>query len=536
MAKLSENDLNDFLNPGAVCIKPAEVKKSEKSHEDNEIQVQGNSYFEVTKDTGESKELEVASISLNDCLACSGCITSAETVLVNLQSYQEVLKQLDARTDDQELFYVSSSPQVRANLAAYYGLSLQEMQDVLEMVFVGKLGFCTVLDTNAAREIVLQQCALEFCESWKQRQQENSSENGSEKAIGLNSSDLQKDSINNVASSKPDAHAKLPMLSSSCPGWICYVEKTHSALIPHLSRVRSPQQACGRLLKDWASKQYSLERKQVWHLSLMPCFDKKLEASRDEFSEDGVRDVDAVLTPKEIVEMFKYLDLDPRSIVKNRIPYKISNEVLPAWYPRLTFEEQGGSSSGGYMSYVMSYAAEMLFGIHDANSFVTKVDQNGDLTEYILRDPRSDETLLTMSTCYGFRNIQNLVRKVNGKNSNRRGQVLLKRRMKNDSQKIQQRNRQYDYVEVMACPGGCINGGGQLPFPSGERILASREWMNQVESLYYSPGKKEVDRSFVNDILEQWIRDPQLAPNYLQATYRSVETDLSNPLLLANKW
>ncbi|WBW73136.1 CIA machinery iron hydrogenase Nar1 [Schizosaccharomyces osmophilus] len=535
MAKLSENDLNDFLNPGAVCIKPAEVKKSEKGHENNEIQVEGESYYEVTKDTGESKELEVASISLNDCLACSGCITSAETVLVNLQSYQEVLKRLDSRTDGQEVFYVSSSPQVRANLAAYYGISLEEMQDVLEMVFVGKLGFCTVLDTNAAREIVLQQCAEEFCESWKQKQQEKALESGSEKAIDFSASEVQKNSKNTVSSSKSEPHTKLPILSSSCPGWICYVEKTQSALIPHLSQIRSPQQACGRLIKDWASKQFSLPREQVWHLSLMPCFDKKLEASREEFSEDGIRDVDAVLTPKEIVEMFKHFNLDPRSIIQNRIPYKISDKTLPAWYPRLTYVEQMGSSSGGYMSYVMSYAAEMLFGIHDANAFVTKVNQNGDLTEYMLRNPQNDEVLLTMATCYGFRNIQNLVRKVNG-NSSRRGQVLLKRRMKTDAQKAQQKSRQYDYVEVMACPGGCINGGGQVPFPSGERVLASREWMNQVESLYNSPGRKEVDRSFVNNSLEQWIQDPQLAPEYLQATYRSVETDLSNPLLLANKW
>ncbi|EPX70852.1 iron hydrogenase [Schizosaccharomyces octosporus yFS286] len=533
MAKLSANDLNDFLNPGAVCIKPAEVKKSDKGRENNEIQVEGDSYYEVTKDTGESKELEVASISLNDCLACSGCITSAETVLVNLQSYQEVLKRLDSRTDSQEVFYVSSSPQVRANLAAYYGVSLEEMQEVLEMVFVGKLGFCTVLDTNAAREIVLQQCAEEFCESWKQRRREK--ESGNDGAIDINVSEMQKDSKDVAASLKANPTAKLPILSSSCPGWICYVEKTHSALIPHLSQVRSPQQACGRLIKDWASKQFSISRKQVWHLSLMPCFDKKLEASREEFSEDGVRDVDAVLTPKEIVEMFKHFDLDPKSILKNRISYQISDETLPAWYPRLTYVEQMGSSSGGYMNYVMSYAAEMLFGIHDANEFVTKVDQNGDLTEYTLREPQSDEVLLTMATCYGFRNIQNLVRKVNG-NSSRRGQVLLKRRMKTDAQKAQQKSRQYDYVEVMACPGGCINGGGQLPFPSGERVLASREWMSQVESLYNSPGRKDVDRSFVNKTLEHWIQDPKLVRHYLQATYRSVETDLSNPLLLANKW
>ncbi|CAB40177.1 CIA machinery iron hydrogenase Nar1 [Schizosaccharomyces pombe] len=538
MAKLSVNDLNDFLSPGAVCIKPAQVKKQESK---NDIRIDGDAYYEVTKDTGETSELGIASISLNDCLACSGCITSAETVLVNLQSYQEVLKHLESRKS-QEILYVSLSPQVRANLAAYYGLSLQEIQAVLEMVFIGKLGFHAILDTNASREIVLQQCAQEFCNSWlqsrahKNQNQVTNSVVNEHPLIPHSTSQISGVHSNTSSNSGINENAVLPILSSSCPGWICYVEKTHSNLIPNLSRVRSPQQACGRILKDWAVQQFSMQRNDVWHLSLMPCFDKKLEASRDEFSENGVRDVDSVLTPKELVEMFKFLRIDPIELTKNPIPFQQSTDAIPFWYPRITYEEQIGSSSGGYMGYVLSYAAKMLFGIDDVGPYVSMNNKNGDLTEYTLRHPETNEQLISMATCYGFRNIQNLVRRVHGNSSVRKGRVLLKKRVRSNAQNPTEEPSRYDYVEVMACPGGCINGGGQLPFPSVERIVSARDWMQQVEKLYYEPGTRSVDQSAVSYMLEQWVKDPTLTPKFLHTSYRAVQTDNDNPLLLANKW
>lgn len=92
-----------------------------------------------------------------------------------------------------------------------------------------------------------------------------------------------------------DERKPLPLLASACPGWICYCEKTHGALLPHVSRVKSPQQIMGTLVKDLLSGQVD---RNIYHLTVMPCYDKKLEAARQDFVNQLTtdRDVDCVIT------------------------------------------------------------------------------------------------------------------------------------------------------------------------------------------------------------------------------------------------
>ena len=101
----------------------------------------------------------------------------------------------------------------------------------------------------------------------------------------------------------------MPLLSSSCPGWVCYAEKmVGSAVLPHLSRVKSAQQIQGTLVKYAYAASVSVRPERVCHVSVMPCFDKKLEASRDEFfnpdaGSEGTRDVDCVLSSAELLSL-----------------------------------------------------------------------------------------------------------------------------------------------------------------------------------------------------------------------------------------
>ena len=99
----------------------------------------------------------------------------------------------------------------------------------------------------------------------------------------------------------------LPILSSACPGWICYAEKTQAKMIPYISRVRSPQQIMGTLVKDFWANQTKVLPSDLYHVAIMPCFDKKLEASRDDFysEEHQTRDVDTVLTSAEVIDIIK---------------------------------------------------------------------------------------------------------------------------------------------------------------------------------------------------------------------------------------
>ncbi|KAI5305012.1 hypothetical protein KEM56_005491, partial [Ascosphaera pollenicola] len=174
-AILSADDLNDFITPGVACIKPVETLPKQEETE--------NPYEVTTEDKVAQQDLPPAQISLTDCLACSGCVTSAEAVLVSLQSHAEVLKSLDSAPEfnffesgnivlknnqscdgstGPKIFVASVSPQVRASLAATYGLSQQQAGYLIEQFLSGPnglraggqhgSGFSWVVDTNVMRD------------------------------------------------------------------------------------------------------------------------------------------------------------------------------------------------------------------------------------------------------------------------------------------------------------------------------------------------------------------------------------------------
>ncbi|CAO2642320.1 Cytosolic iron-sulfur assembly component 3 [Lemmus lemmus] len=106
------------------------------------------------------------------------------------------------------------------------------------------------------------------------------------------------------------------MLASACPGWICYAEKTHgNFILPYISTARSPQQVMGSLVKDFFAQQQHLTPDKIYHVTVMPCYDKKLEASRPDFfnQEYQTRDVDCVLTTGEV---FRLLEEEGISLVE----------------------------------------------------------------------------------------------------------------------------------------------------------------------------------------------------------------------------
>ncbi|TKA70513.1 Cytosolic Fe-S cluster assembly factor NAR1, partial [Cryomyces minteri] len=279
-AILSADDLNDFISPGVACIKPIETLPKQRPEDAS------NAYEVTTEDRVAASNPPPAQISLTDCLACSGCVTSAEAVLVSLQSHSEVLNTLNAyqelrlpwlagaadtrngiedgvkhTTTQGKLFVASVSPQVRASLAATYGVTEREAGHMISQLLSGPQGlrsggqhgsgFTWVLDTNVIREAALVAAANEVTE-----------------ALGPKSSG-----------------PKRPILTSACPGWICYAEKTHPHILPHLSQLKSPQALAGTLVKSVLAQRYGVSPDRVFHVAVMPCFDKKLEASREELTD-----------------------------------------------------------------------------------------------------------------------------------------------------------------------------------------------------------------------------------------------------------
>lgn len=276
----------------------------------------------------------------------------------------------------------------------------------------------------------------------------------------------------------------------------------------------------GAMIKRKFSREWGVQGGKIWHLSVMPCFDKKLEASRDDFADDGVRDVDCVITTAELIKMIESYGMS--------IPDIPESTSLSSIETRMT--SHAGSSSGGYLFYLMTVSAKSIFGldvdIANARGVQIKIVRSGDMIEYTLVE--NNQTKLRMAQCYGFRNIQNLVRKLEGK----KGKVVKKKTTTEGSDG-------WDYVEVMACPSGCINGGGQIPTANqGERTYSPKEWVQMVEQKYQSQTQEWPSEERVEEIYREWFGETGdvCRKRFVETEYHRVDFTLENPLLLGSRW
>jgi len=304
------------------------------------------------------------------------------------------------------------------------------------------LGFAHVFDTTFAREIVLREHEREFFER-KERA---------------------------AASSSGSGGGALPMLSSACPGWVCYAEKTHGEMLPFIAATKSPQQVMGTLVKEWLAPHYWDKRPdEVYHVTVMPCYDKKLEASRSDFYNEqyATRDVDCVLTTGELLLLAQEHGIDLTLPVSNEdiSPSPTSTSASPILPVLLSHP---GSSSGSYLHSLMLTVARTY---PNPLTQESKTIRSADYVEHTLRDMSTGSPVFRGATCYGFRNLQNVVRRVGRATGVQVGRGAAGRLAGGLRNNRSGDGVAYDYVEVMACPGGCVGGGGQLRAP--ERKAAS---------------------------------------------------------------
>lgn len=519
-------------------------------------------------------------------------------MLVSLQSHAEVLNTLDGSPEirdggskDGKIFIASVSPQVRASLAATYGISEREAGYMVDQFLSGpnglraggnyNSGFTWTVDTNVMRQVVLELSTAEVSESLE----------------------------NSTARSDPDPNhefpiPKRPILSSACPGWICYAEKTHPHVLPHLSRLKSPQALTGTFLKTILSKKLNISPSRIWHLAIMPCFDKKLEASRQELTdvswqtaspntdintpdttaidESPTRDVDCVITSRELLML-----ASSRNISLPNLPLKpLDSQSSPSFpdnnlssflFPRnsSTWQSAASGPSGGYLHHLMT-----TYQSQNPNSTIeTQRGRNADVVEYTLLSATGDPIIKT-ARYYGFRNIQNLVRKLKPARSTKLPGARPASARMNPSRRGGAKNSlasgkvpaptDFAYIEVMACPGGCTNGGGQIRLedaaevnPSSLSTISSsamvpngtasnpqqpmkatpseqRAWLSRVDEAYYSAGSEDeglvASRSSlegppsseqINSVLKYWSDSTDIPlPKLLYTTFRKVESDV----------
>ncbi|KAL0938879.1 cytosolic fe-s cluster assembly factor nar-1 [Colletotrichum truncatum] len=560
-AILSADDLNDFISPGVACIKPIEtLPAAPQAQQDASLE------HEVILDGQPGSAAAAtapAEISLTDCLACSGCVTSAEAVLVSMQSHTEVLNTLDfgsslrivgpdengqfhvdgLEDENRKLFVASVSPQTRASLAAAAGNGTTEKEAgyMLERLLSGPdglasggkwhNGFTWVVDTNVAREACL---VL-----------------GADEVLG--------------AEDAPASSATKPILTSSCPGWVCYAEKTHPYVLPHLSRVKSPQALMGTLLKTTLSKKLEIPPSRIWHLAVMPCFDKKLEASREELTDAvwagngtpgrGVRDVDCVITSKEVLMLaesrgFNFFDLPRGNPNLQRASFpdaRLEKFLFPQRAAHRSSPVAG--SSGGNLYFTLQTVASK----HPNSQIQVIRGRNADVVEYVVASSTGDP-IFKAARYYGFRNIQNLVRKLKPARPSRMpgGKVFGAARRPTGKPA----GLEYAYVEVMACPGGCTNGGGQIKVDDPIIVerkglttkpgpLEQKDFLAEVDEAYFSAEDSEGDDvvsqngecrgdvvdgispSYIRDTLAHWAGVTGIELGRLAlTTYREVISDV----------
>ncbi|XP_065060871.1 cytosolic iron-sulfur assembly component 3-like [Rhopilema esculentum] len=471
-------DLNDFITPSQECVKPVKIEKDTSSKGLAAIRVEADGSYSQVNEDGQEIRLKKANITLNDCLACSGCITSAETVLITQQSQEELYKVLDenrvalqsGQHEKSKIIVVSISPQVRASVAAKFGLDIQDTGRRLTSFFKA-IGVHYVYDTTFSRNFSLIESQHEFVRRLKESQNANSS---------------------------------LPMLASACPGWVCYAEKTHgSFILPYISTTKSPQQIMGSLVKDFLSKSVGKTPDQIFHVSIMPCYDKKLEASRQDFYNDIFRtkDVDCVLTSMELEKMF-----EEKGIMFNTVPPAELDIEFSSVDASGNFLSHSGGGSGGYAEHILQYAAKEIYGI-DNPIVEYKTLRNKDFKEiHLLVDGKVE---LNFALAYGFRNIQNLV------------------------QKLKRKKCQYHFVEIMACPSGCLNGGGQIRAGTFEE---AKELLVKVQKIYEDiPKQLPTQANRVMELYDKWLggADSEHARKMLHTQYHEIEKQTSN---LAVKW
>lgn len=235
----------------------------------------------------------------------------------------------------------------------------------------------------------------------------------------------------------------LPMFTSCCPGWIRFIKTQYPGLVKYLSTAKSPQQMFGSVMKTYFAEQLKVAPERIYTVSVMPCVAKKAEREMELFYEEYAgHDVDAVITTRELVKMIRSAHINPKTL-----------EDIPGDRP---MQEGTGAgvifgATGGVMEAALRSAYFLLKGKNPPADAFSKVrsqgfNQNNGVQE---ADFQIDDITVRTAVVSGLGNTRSLLDRI------LRGEV------------------QYDFVEVMACPGGCVGGGGQ-PIHDGEERAFER--------------------------------------------------------------
>ena len=436
-------DINDYITPELECVIQTGDKVRLNDDSLNEVKIK-------KKKTGHWNQIltnpdtKTAKITLNDCLACSGCVTSAETVLIKQQSIEQMETHL--KGNNNAILVVTVAPQICTSFAYKYDTTPSDIFGKLTIFFKKHYGAKYIFDANIGLDITMNESVNEF-----------------------------------VYRIKNDIN--IPVLTSECPGFICYAEKScKKDILKYISKIKSPQQIMGHLIKKYLFN----GNENVYHVTIMPCFDKKLEASRKDYLiNDTNKEVDCVITSVELqnmlieknIDILNYETKNDDNITIDRIDVfnKSNNVTIDYYFSELIHDIKG---SNGYMENIYIRVNKILYGNKvTLNDIKYKEVRNDDMEEIEL-------TLNNGNNCdklkfvrgYGFKNIKNIINRINKK-----------------------RNK-YNYIEIMACPSGCLNGGGQIKLKDNKSYLKHKKSINKMRNIHSNDARHNIIKNYCGNI------------------------------------
>jgi len=368
------------------------------------------------------------SIEDSGCIYCGKCIQACPTGAIREKEELDYVEEL--LHNDEFYTVVQTAPSVRCALGEEFGLPIGTNVEGKMYQALHLLGFDDITDTNFAADLTIMEEGSEFLsrfEKWMNHQTSH-----------------------------------LPMFSSCSPGWIRYIERYYPEYIANLSSCKSPQQMQGAIIKHYYAKKIGVPKEKIKVVSIMPCIAKKYEAKRPEMEYDGVRDVDYVLTTRELARLIKRADL-PFTELED---YRPSSPLASYTGAAVIF-----GATGGVMEAALRTVAEKLEGKPLPKIDFTDIrGVESGIKEATVRIAGID---VNIAIIHGTVNVPEMMNRI------RSGE------------------KQYHFIEVMACTGGCVNGGGQpiIPAHIAESIDVRLE---RAKALYQIDQDSSMRQSHIN--------------------------------------
>lgn len=378
------------------------------------------------------------------CIYCGQCTTICPVGA--LYEKDDTEKVWDALDDSSKHVIVQVAPAVRVSIGDEFSIPVGENVTGKIVAALKRIGFNGVFDTNFTADLTIMEEGTELV-----------------------------DRIQN--------NGVLPMFTSCCPGWINYIEANAPNLLSHLSSCKSPQQMFGAISKSYYAKKMNIHPKDIYTVSIMPCTAKKYEMNREEMNVDGIRDVDAVLTTRELARMISSANIDFINIEEEEFdnPFSIASGAGAIF-----------GATGGVMEAALRGVYRHLMG--------------EDLKDVEFKDVRGMEGIKEATII-----IDNFPVKFAVAHGISNAKKIL--------EQIQKGKSEYAFIEIMACVGGCIGGGGQ-PINSNFIIKEKR-----IEEIYNIDRNKPIRISNKNpaiiELYKEYLGKPlgHLSHKLIHTTY-----------------